>query len=220
MRRSAPLALLGILVAGLLGGCSKDGVGGPERDDLYPSLPAPVETFQPTTVIEPCRFLRLDDVDSLVGPGLEDGTRDPGAVPMCSWSDQDREVTISVLRAADWAGLLSEAERRSRTVPFPTDESRREGARLIDRFRAGGLTDEEACSAFRVIAAVAAADDPVTVNELPASGGRPSGVVGSACVEGVYRVMTVVGPEVTARRDAVADTVYDLVSGPPRRSGA
>ena len=46
------------------------------------------------------------------------------------------------------------------------------------------------------------------------------GVVGSACVDGVHRLITVVGPDVTARQDEIADPVRDLVSGPPRRAGA
>ncbi len=157
-------ALGGVLLAALLTGCGKDGVGGAggvggDRGDLYPSRPAPAETFQPTTVVEPCLFLRQADVESLLGGGLEDGIRDSGGVPMCSWSDQGREVTVSVLRAADWAGLLSEAEWRTSNVPFQTDDSRRRGARLIDAFRAGGLTDDQACAAFRGIAGLATTDD-------------------------------------------------------------
>ncbi len=60
----------------------------------------------------------------------------------------------------------------------------------------------------------------MNVTELPACR-RPAVGRRRRCVcRGVYRLLTVVGPDVEARQDEVADAVYGLVSGPPRRVGA
>lgn len=209
MRRSrvarfllAPAALLSLVLS--LSACGDGG----SAETAASSIPAPPEeVVDPTDVDDgvtittrPCGLLSADQVSDVLGQAVGSGiTQAPAdGVLTCTYGDlTGRGLQFGASPASAWAQALPLLVERARRVVAEAPEALEQldrAARLIES--GAGLTDDEACEAFRTIALAngGVESEGIFLSVYPTRA-DPERSTAQTCRDGVFASLMVVRPD-------------------------